>query len=270
MIRPEQITFNKSIYYVFDIPLGHLSAVKEGDSVKVDEQIAVLDKKNETVFVESFGDIIVKKDSVVKPGDILCKRKSVLKNESMKSEVDGTVVSINENVIEIKIYNPETKLDVQTKAPFAGKIEKIDQGKILISFSAIQLNLLAAKGSSSCGNLYYKDEKDLLKKPKSKQEDLLDDAIVVTKIGSVNLYPKVSALGALGLIVNSIDFQAYDKISVLEVPLGAIGGFGDLIEDETLVKWFKSIEGQKVWFDATLNRLVVPSDKCPSWIKTKI
>lgn len=269
MISKDQIFFNNSTYYVFDIPFGYLSSVKEKDKVKVTESLVVLDKKSETLFVESFGEIVVKKDDVVKPGDILCKKRGVLKNESIKAEVDGTVISINENVIGIKVYNPKTKLsELQTQVPFDSTVEKIDQGKILLSFPAVQLNLITSKGPSIFGNLFYKDEKDLAKK--TKQENVLDGAILITRFASTDIYPKVSALGAFGMIVNSIDFNAYNGVSVLEVPLGVISGFGDLIEDDSLVKWFKSIEGQKVWFDATSNRLVIPFEKCPSWIKTKL
>ena len=238
MIRSGQIEFNESTYYVFDIPFGYLSAVKEGDSVTMGEPLIVQDKKKETVFVECFGDLVVKKDAIVRPGDILCKKSGVLKSESIKSEVDGTIISINDNVIEIKVYDPESSIsDLQTQSPFDSKIEKIEQGKILISFSSVQLNLLAAKGHSAIGNLLYKDEADLSKK--TKDNSGIEGSILITKFGSFDIYPKVSALGSLGLIVNSIDFDIYDKTSVLEVPIGVITGFGDLIEDETLVKWFK-------------------------------
>lgn len=273
MIREGQVTFNSSIYFLFDIPFGYLSVVKEGDKVKSGEQLVVLDKKNETVFIESFGEIFVKKDDVVKPGDILCKRKGVLKNENMKAEVNGTVASINDNVIEIKIYNAETQLlEVQTQSPFYSKVEKAEQGKIILSFSAIQLNLLTSKGVSSIGNFSYNSKEELSKitKPKGKDIDMFSESIIVSGHCPTDLYPKLSALGVNGLILSSVDYEIYDKASVLEVPFGVISGFGDLLEDETLVKWFKSIEGQKVWFDATFNRLVVPSDKCPSWIKIKI
>jgi len=273
MIREGQIAFNSSVFSLFDIPFGYLSVVKEGDKVKAGEQLIVLDKKSETVFIEGFGEIIVKKDDIVKPGDVLCKHKGILKSENMKSGVNGTVLSINDNVIEIKIYNAETQLlDSQTQSTFNSIVKKVEQGKILLSFSAIQLNLLISKGVSSIGNFSYNSQQELSKmaKPKGKDIDMFSESIIVTSHSTIDLYPKLSALGVNGLIVNSVDYEIYDKASVLEVPLGVISGFGDLLEDETLVKWFKSIEGQKVWFDATFNRLVVPSDKCPLWIKTKI
>ena len=273
MIKEGQVTFNSSTLFLFEIPYGYLSVVKEGDKVKSGEQLIVLDKKNETVFIESFGEIVVKKDDVVKPGDILCKRKGVLKNENMKAEINGTVSSINDNVIEIKMYSAETQLlDIQMQSQFDAKIEKVEAGKILLSFSAVQLNLLTSKGTSSLGNFSYIPLQELGKITKLKGKDigLFGESIIVTSHSLVDLYPKLSALGVNGLISNSVDYDVYDKASVLEVPFGVISGFGDLLEDETLVKWFKSIEGQKVWFDANLNRLVVPTSKCPTWIKAKV
>lgn len=269
MIRQGQIVFNKSTYYPFDVPDGYLPAVKLGEKIKLGEQLVVLDKKMETVFVEGFGDVKVQIGDVVKPNDVLCIKKGLLKNESIRSEVDGTIVSINKNVIEIRVYDPETKLSgVHTQSPFQADIEQINMGKVLLRFPAIQLNLLASRGVSAIGDLVYIEEKDLFKK--SKTSKFLDSSILIAKSASTSLYSKVSALGANGLIVGSMDFEVFKKSSVLEVPLGVIHGFKDLIEDETLVEWFKSIEGRRVWFDAELNRLVIPFEVCPHWIKTKI
>ena len=269
MTKGNQVIFKESIYYSFDIPDGYLSVVKPKDKVSVGKSIIVDDKKSETVYVESFGKVLVKKDDKVNPGDILCEKKGLVKSEKIKCEVSGIVLEINDGVIAIRVYSPELQIEKgKMFSPFDGVVENIDQGKIIIKFSGLQLNLISSKGPSSIGKILYEKASELEKKQKDIQDKYADTIIITDKVES-DIYPKLSAIGALGIVTNSINYELYKRVAVLEVPFGVISGFGGLIEDETLVEWIKSINGQTAWFDGILNRIVIPTDKCPKWIKSK-
>lgn len=162
------------------------------------------------------------------------------------------------------------KFEVSDKVVYKDELfyidgESDDKEEPCTKTAGVVVNLFDSKGDSvfcevrylSGGN--FGDKKNL---PKG-----LEGKLLITDHLDGNLYPKISALGVRGIIANSIDYSLYREIIILTVPLGVISGFGNLKEDQKLVKYFKSKEGESVCFDAVYKRLILPESKSPAWIK---
>ncbi len=151
---------------------------------------------------------------------------------------------------------------IQHKKTYLTDIDK----SVLSSEKALVLNLLASKGANTKGKLkFVEDSKTFLKSPK--QEEVAGFILVLNTI-EPSLYPMLSALSVRGIIVNAIDYKAYQELLPLNSSFGVYAGYSNNNDfSPELIEYFKSIIGTEVYIDTLYNRLIIPDVDEPEFLR---
>lgn len=259
-----KVYYSDSILFKFNLQGSKLlDNIHEGHELKANTPVSWYEIPPEIHEYKCKGDIRVEEGADVRIGDLLCTYKSFFRKKEIVSEVNGVVERIEDKVIFIKEF-----IESEKKAPlvpFDATIVTIDDDFILLRFSGTIINLFGVKGQSVLGDLEYISSSELQSKEASHFS--LKDKIVVLDSAHQQSYPMLSTIGAKGIITNSLDYNLYNDIIILAVPIGIISGFGALTEDDVLVKYLEDKKGVKVWFDCGYNRLIIPDKEKPAWIE---
>ncbi len=258
-----KIVFAEKVYSVEKIPQEHIVAVEEDSVLKRGAVLTKYDTKIENINIDYSGSLKVQIGDHVVKGDIISQEGKIFK-KFYKTNTTGIIVEIGHSNVVIEPLRRE-HIHAETKMLFDGKIEKITGDKIIISNPGIILNLFSSKGDSCVGKLKYISSAEF--RTVAEINSNLAEHLVITDHLTPEIYPMLSAIGAKGVIANSIDYSIYSEMIILAVPVGIISGYGHLPEDQKLLTFLRSCENLTVKFDTQNNKLFIPIEKEPLWLK---
>lgn len=138
---------------------------------------------------------------------------------------------------------------------------KIYEGKAYIPFKVegLIINLISLKGSDATGVLKYIENIDDID-----SIDLSGSIVFIDNL-EMQMIPRLSAMGANGIIVNKLDYFSYNSIMTLSMPVGIITAFAndDFKFDKKLEKILKSDSSHKtkVFVDSEYSRVIIANSK---------
>lgn len=266
-LKTNKIEFRENLVFPVNITEDLTIRVWEGQPIRKDEIIANLEPKIVYETVSIIGEPTVNVGDEIKKGDVLAVKKGLIKKKTL-SEYDGKIEQIKNDSIKIQLKNSENQdqKDQQfksTTSPVTGTISKILKNTVVINFSATQLNLHLCKGQSTLGRIKYLSAKDF----EDKNFGItLKGKIVFTDHLTSSMYPELTALDVKGVVANSIDYNIYEEIIILTMPIGIYSGFGNIPFDATIKKYLIESVDKDVWFDTEYSRVVINEAKKPYWI----
>jgi len=257
MIKFKDKIFKKKSYYEISIPNEFKVKVKTESKVTKGSIIAELIPDISTINVGSKDKLVVKVGDYISAESVLSEKKFFFRKKKIKSNLNGVVKEITENsiLIEKKTLLTDDKTS-QITSPFNAVVKRINSNRVVLEFESTQLGLIDAKGDTAIGTVNYISQKELSFQKYKLQS--YEGSIIVTDFMDSKIYPKLSAMGIVGIVTNSIDFELFNDIVTLAVPVGVISGFGLLKEDKSLVEWFESVKGHTAILDGRYNKLIFP------------
>jgi hypothetical protein len=134
-----------------------------------------------------------------------------------------------------------------------------NSNKGAIEVEGLIINLLSLKGSDASGVLRYIDNIDDL------DSIDIDGAIVFIDNLEMQMIPRLSAMGANGIIINKLDYFAYNSIMTLSMPVGIISAFDseDFKFDKKIEKLLQTSDTHKtqVFVDSEYSRVILINSK---------
>lgn len=188
--------------------------------------------------------------SVVKKSDIITSDKVVFR-------------SLSETKDQITTGDP-IKMDLS----ISYNVEEVSKSSVLFNIPGTEINLLASKGKSVLGELILLSYKDL-KTKKFKLDLDLENKIIFLDYLEAEGYPKLSALGVSGIIVNSIDFNTFNDLSMITAAIGIYSNFGFNSFDDKVESLLKKYNNKKIIFDTDYNRVIIPATSKPSFFMSE-
>lgn len=286
VVIENKIIYNPESHYLVNAGFDLAGSVKEGRIFKSGEVIKnpEADKVGEVTSIPYAGKLMVSEGDLVEEGQVISEQKKLLRKVQTVSPVEGKVKKISNLEIQIEEKPVEDKkLIKQVTVPFDGEVTSVGIDKFVMTFPAVELSLFKVKGTSAYGKLVTVESSELRSKEgRAKYSDgRLKDSIIYTDQLTPDIYPLLAAVGAKGIVANSISYSIYEEIIILSVPIGIVTGFGltqngksthepeikpVLSECKDLHKGMASLAGSMVWLDTEYGRLIIPSEKEPSWV----
>ena len=261
--------FLEKTYYSIKIPSSHKFMVKKNGTLKNGDVISISKDKDHKVYKYN-GKLRVKEGDEITDGQILSEEGLIIKKKT-RSSSNGKVVKIdNENVYVEETTTVLTRYDIVSnpivyKFEVEANIEDIKENEVLVSFSSIVVNLAAGLGESCIGEITYIPGDKL--KVKNGIKANLDGKVVVTDYLYPESYPKLSTLGALGIITNSMNYSLFKEMYLLSTSLGIVSGFGRIPENQKLTKLMKEYDSKSIVFDSVYNRVLLPCKEAKEYIE---
>lgn len=252
----------------YNIPTKGDVEVKEGDKLSFGDEIKESNiDSTDLTYISYEGTILVKEGDEVVADETPLYETGKFKKKKVLSKVSGKVDSFDDKQIFIDSYDKSIKkITDARRVEFSGKVIKKTKKNLVVQTKGLILNLLASKGTSVVGNLFYlADPHAFVENP---DKELLKDKIVVCETIDSTLYPVLSALGAKGVFALTADHKHFSDIVMLNAAVGLIFGFGELKLTKNIKDIFKNNNEKLVWFDSEYQRLVIVTDEAPEWLKT--
>ena len=262
-----KVAFERNVYYEVPYPAGFNLNVKEGSSIKAGALIYAPENKSREENVQFSGKTKFEPGQKINKDDVI----SVVgrfRKTTYRSNLTGIVQEVRESEMLVFVQEGDDDVEfdpVKAKSPFDATVEKILPDRVILTFSAVVINLVASKGMSAIGKLKYLKASEFADKKNLPRD--LDGTIVVTDFLSQQISPVISGLGADGILATSVNYTFYRDMVVLVVPIGIISGYGQLKEDEAILSYIKKKQDSTVWLDSDYHRLIIPEEKEPTSLK---
>lgn len=252
-MRTQRISKRHQILYPLSLNKPGKVLVRTGDVVNQGDVIAETHLPERFLVYDIVNQLKVKPEEVEKyiyrlngesfiAGDVIAQKPGLF-SRLFRAKQDGKVVSIRDGKVVLALGEAVESLT----APFSGVVSELiaGRGAVIAAVGAI-VEGLAGEGENACGELVHSNLGFDRNKRLEDAENLAEKICYCETIGHARLVRELEAAGVSGLVVGTLEPDAFQALNESGLPWILLSGFGVAETDQDTLDILMSMSGKQV------------------------